>query len=37
MKYRLVAAENASVPVARACRILGVSESGYYAFHSRGP
>ena len=37
MKYRLVAAEKVSVPVVRACRILGVSTSGYYAFHSRGP
>ena len=37
MKYRLIAAEKAGIPVARACRILGVSESGYYVFHSRGP
>lgn len=37
MKYRLVAAEKVGIPVAQACRILGVSASGYYAFHSRGP
>ena len=37
MKYRLVAAEKVSVPVVRACCILVVSTSGYYAFHSRGP
>lgn len=36
MKYRLVAAEKVSIPVVRACRILGVSASGYYSFHSRG-
>lgn len=37
MKYRLIAAEKAQIPVARACCFLGVSESGYYAFHGRGP
>ena len=37
MKYRLIEAEKAQVPVAWACRFLGVSESGYYAFFARGP
>jgi len=37
MKYRLIAGEKADIPVARACCVLGVSASGYYAFHSRGP
>lgn len=36
MRFRLIAAEKAVVPVARACRLLGVSESGYYAWASRG-
>ena len=36
MKFRLIAAEKAFIPVARACRLLGVSESGYYAWASRG-
>lgn len=37
MKYRLIAAKKAKIPVARACQTLGVSESGYYAFFSRRP
>ena len=37
MKYRLIKAEKAHVPVARACRFLRVSQSGYFAFFSRGP
>jgi len=37
MTYRLIAAEKADIPVARACRFLGVSESGYYVFHARKP
>lgn len=36
MRYRLIAARKADIPVTRACRLLGVSESGYYAFFSRG-
>jgi len=37
MRDRLIAAEKADIPVARACRFLEVSESGYYAWASRGP
>jgi putative transposase len=39
MSYRLIAteAEKAKIPVQRACDVLGVSESGYYAHQTRGP
>lgn len=32
MKFKVIAAEKANVPVQRACTLLGVSESGYYAW-----
>lgn len=37
MKYRLIAAEKAQIPVERACRFLEVSESGYYSWVGREP
>jgi len=36
MRYKLIDAEKAHVPISRACRFLGVSVSGYYAWASRG-
>ena len=35
MRYRLIDAEKASIPVTHGCRVLGVSESGYYAWKVR--
>ncbi len=36
MKYKLIASEKAHISVRAACRFLHVSESGYYAWASRG-
>ena len=35
--YRLIHAERASIPVARACRVLQVSRSGYYQWLHAAP
>ena len=35
--YRLISAEKARVPVSVACRLLGVSRSGYYEWAGRAP
>jgi putative transposase len=37
MRYRFVAAERASFPVRRLCRIVGAAPSGFYAWLRRGP
>lgn len=37
MKYKLIASEKAHISVRAACHFLSVSESGYYAWASRGP
>ena len=36
MRFALIDAEKADVPVQTACTVLGVSASGYYAWKSRG-
>jgi putative transposase len=35
--YRFISAEKARTPVSLACRWLGVSRSGYYAWATRAP
>ena len=37
MKFRVIEAEKASIPVRRSCALLDVSESGFYAWQSREP
>jgi len=37
MKFRVIEAEKACVPIARGCAALGVSESGFHAWQRRGP
>jgi len=37
MKFDFIAAKEVAFPVARMCRVLGVSPSGYYACKSRPP
>jgi putative transposase len=36
-RYRFIAAERASYPVVRLCRVLGVAPSGFYAWSQRKP
>lgn len=36
MKFEVIEAEKATIPIARACAILKVSESGFYAWKDRG-
>ena len=37
MKFEVISTKKADIPVSRACRVLGVSESGYYAWCRRQP
>lgn len=37
MKFRVIDAEKATVPIQRACRLLAVSQSGFYAWKRREP
>jgi len=36
-RYRFIHAEQATYPITRLCRTLGVARSGYYAWLARGP
>jgi putative transposase len=37
MRFRVIEAEKASIPIKRSCAILDVSESGFYAWQGRKP
>ena len=37
MRFQLIDAKKAPLPIERACHLLGVSVSGYYAWKHRGP
>lgn len=37
MKYTFIATHQKEFPIIRLCQVLGVSESGYYAWHKREP
>ena len=37
MRFRLIDAEKARLPIDRMCALLAVSASGYYAWAQRGP
>ena len=37
MKYAFIAAERATFPVRRLCRLIGVAASAFYAWLRRGP
>lgn len=37
MKFRVIEAEKAKVPIRRSCALLDVSESGFYAWQTREP
>lgn len=37
MRFKVIEAEKVNVPVQRACALLDVSESGFYAWKGRAP